>query len=113
MITEKTYKALKILAPTIDFSVVMSAIVFAQKFWGNDPEKQYLFTAVSNGGHGAASSKKAWLCAGSYLSKLAKKGLVKWHPSVKGYHGTGYAITYEGLKAMQEYEQSISNRSSC
>jgi hypothetical protein len=113
MITEKTYKALKILAPTINFSVVMSAFTFANKFWGDDPEKQYLFTAVSNNGHGASASKKAWLCAGSYLSKLAKKGLVKWNPSVKGYHGTGYAITHEGLKAMKEYEQGISNRPSC
>ena len=106
MITEKTYKALKILAPTIDFSVVMSALVFAQKFWGNDPEKQSLFTAVSNCGHGAASSKKAWLCAGSYLSKLAKKKLVRWTPSLNGYHGTGYQITSHGLQAIKEYEQT-------
>ena len=104
MITEKTYKALKILKPTKDYSMVMSAFVFAHHFWGNEPEKRYLFTAVSNSGHGATASKKAWLCAGSYLSKLAKNGLVKWHPQLEGYHGSGYKITSKGLEAIKEYE---------
>ena len=107
MITEKTYNALKILEPTKDFSVVMSAFVFANHFWGNDPEKQYLFTAVTNSGNGAAAGKKAWLCAGSSLSKLAKKGFVRWTPSLKGYHGVGYQITSQGLKAIKEYEQIL------
>lgn len=106
MITEKTYKALKILEPTKNYSVVMSAFVFANHFWGNDPEKQYLFTATTNSGNGASSGKKAWLCAGSYLSKLAKKKLVRWTPSLEGYHGTGYQITSHGLQAIKEYEHT-------
>jgi len=107
MITDKTYKALKILEPTKDYSVVMSAFVFANHFWGDDPEKQYLFTAMTNNGNGATASKKAWLCAGSYLSKLAKKGLVRWQPSLKGYHSTGYQITSKGLETIKEYETKI------
>lgn len=104
-ITPNTYKALKILEVTKNYSVVMSAMTFAIRFWGKDPNKEYLFTAVSNNGNGACSGKKAWLCAGSYLSKLSKKGLIRWHPANLGYHSAGYAITQNGLKAIKEYEQ--------
>ena len=43
----------------------------------------------------------------SGLSKLAKKGLVRWQPSLKGYHGTGYRITSKGLETIKEYETEI------
>ena len=110
MITEKTYKALKVLLPTKDFAVVMSANNFAQRLWGNDPEKQYLFTAVTNGGNGACAGKKAWLCAGSYLSKLAKKRFVRYTTRHEGYHGSGYQITKQGLEAIKEYESCHTNQ---
>ena len=86
MITAKTYKALKILEHTRNLRV-MTAKDFALAFWGNDESKQYLFTAVSNSGNGACSGKKAWLCAGSYLSALYKRKLVVWRPRCD-YHPT-------------------------
>lgn len=102
MITAKTYKALKILEHTRNLRV-MTAKDFALAFWGNDESKQYLSTAVSNSGNGACSGKKAWLCAGSYLSALYKRKLVVWRPRCD-YHPTGYSITNDGLRAIKEYE---------
>ena len=71
--TEKTIKALKILASMENGGITPNR--FAMKFWGDDPERQSLFTSVANAGNGACAGKKAWLCAGSYLNKLVKKGL--------------------------------------
>jgi len=45
---------------------------FALKMW---PDSK-MHRKVSNQGNGATSGKAAWLCAGSYLSKLKIKGLV-------------------------------------
>jgi len=104
MITTKTYKALKVLEVTKNYCMVMSANNFAMKFWGDDPDKKYLFTAIANSGNGACAGKKAWLCAGSYLSKLQKRKLVRWESRNPGYHGTGYKITKHGLEAIKEYE---------
>lgn len=100
MITYKTYKALKCLEHT-KVDIPMSAHLFAHRYWGEDENKRYLFTAVTNSGNGATSGKKAWLCAGSLLSKLAKRGLVMW--LCRPYHG--YTITSKGLDAIREYEQ--------
>lgn len=103
MITAKTYRALKLLEHTQRFDKVMTAHDFALAFWGNDADKEYLFTAVSNSGNGACSGKKAWLCAGSYLSALYKRGLTRWRPRCD-YHPTGYEITKAGMQAIKEYE---------
>lgn len=45
---------------------------FAVLFW---PDHN-MHKKVSNQGNGAARGKAAWLCAGSYLAKLIKKGYV-------------------------------------
>lgn len=100
MITYKTYKALKCLEQT-KVDNPMSAHLFAHRYWDDDEKKRYLFTAVSYGDNGAVSGKKAWLCAGSLLSKLAKRGLAMW--LFKPHHG--YTITSKGLDAIREYEQ--------
>lgn len=99
MITYKTYKALKCLEQTQP-NRPLTANWFAHKLWGDDESKQYLFTAVSNSGNGACSGKKAWLCAGSLLSKLAKQGLTRWQPRPH----KGYYITSKGRESIKEYE---------
>ena len=104
MITEKTYKALKVLESTNPIRT-MTANSFAILLWGGDEDKKYLFTAVSNGGHGGAAGKKAWLCAGSLLGRLAKKGFVRWQPRIQGVCSAGYTITQAGRKEIEEYER--------
>lgn len=104
MITEKTYKALKVLENT-SFSNPMTANSFALILWGEDEDKRYLFTAVSNGGNGACAGKKAWLCAGSMLGRMAKKGLVKWYSRTLSGTNTGYCITNMGKRSVEEYEK--------
>jgi len=64
-------KALLILENT-SYSSPMGVRDFALKMWPNHK----MHTKVSNQGNGATSGKAAWLCAGSYLSKLKIKGLV-------------------------------------
>jgi len=104
MITEKTYKALKVLESTSVIDV-MTATTFAIKYWGNDEDKRYLFTAVTNNGNGACAGKKGWLCAGSLLGKLEKKKLVRWECRRDGSH-RGYFLTNIGRQAVEEYERS-------
>ncbi len=71
-ISEKDKKALTILSK----DGPMMARDFAMQYF-DGPEHQYLFTAVSNQGNGACAGKKAWLCAGSLLGRLVKRGLAK------------------------------------
>ena len=59
-----------------------------------------MHTKVSNQGNGATSGKAAWLCAGSYLAKLEKLGLVS-----RGHDGYKY-ISQEG-KSRLKNEQDI------
>lgn len=68
-------------------------------FYFTDPSQETLFTAVSNQGNGACAGKKAWLCAGSLLGKLAKKGLVRRDFG----SGTGqFYLTYEGENKLKQ-----------
>lgn len=103
MISKTSYKALKVLesknANPLDGT---HATQIATAVWGDDPKREYLFTAVSNQGNGACASKKAWLCAGSLMGKLIKKGL-----AYKTFDGT-YRITDEGIKALKQYESETS-----
>lgn len=71
MLTPKQRKALAVL----DANPRITASRFAQLYF-DEPEHDYLHAAVSNQGNGACAGKKAWLCAGSLLGKLAKKGFV-------------------------------------
>lgn len=50
---------------------------FARKFWPNHP----MHTRVTNCGNGATGGAVARLCAGSFLRKLERQGLIKfrWH----------------------------------
>lgn len=71
-LTPKQAKALSILREHQG----VTAHGFATLYF-TDPSQETLFTAVSNQGNGACAGKKAWLCAGSLLGKLTKKGLVR------------------------------------
>lgn len=95
-ITKKTFKALAILKENPN----INAKAFAVLYYGE--EHQSLFTAVSNQGNGACAGKKAWLCAGSLLGKLAKKGYVR--RQIDKYGSISYYLTYEGKRALHEHE---------
>lgn len=94
MISEKTHKALSILADNPN----ISATSFAEKFWGEDSK---MFQMTKNIGHGATKGSAAWLCAGSYLAKLAGKGLVFKKLKV----ATTYSISAKGKKAIAAFEK--------
>lgn len=100
MITKKQAKALRILdgAPWPG----ISASRFARAYY-DEPGQQYLFSAVSNQGNGACSGKKAWLCAGSLLGRLAKAGLV-----YRDYRNEPprYIITDKGKQELQNYDKN-------
>lgn len=101
-ITDKTYKALSILS-SASWDRPMSAKEFAKRLWGDDQDKECLFNAHTNSGNGACAGKKAWLCAGSLLGRLRKKGLVSQLSSVIW---SGYVLTDKGKQAIKEYEQN-------
>lgn len=62
-----------------------------------------MHTKVSNQGHGACRGKAAWLCGGAYLSKLTKKGLVRWS-STREVNSGAYYLTDEGAEALKSAE---------
>lgn len=68
----KETQALNILKDTT-IDNPMTCRTFAEKMW---PDSR-MHKKVSNQGNGATTGKAAWLCAGSYLSKLKYKGLVE------------------------------------
>lgn len=88
-------KALTILKDTT-FNNAMSGHKFAELMWGES--HPLLFTKVSNQGNGACHGKASWLCAGSYLAKLKKKGWI-WI----NHHPTSAYITDEGKKLLREF----------
>ncbi len=98
MITSKQYKALKIVAEKADKRGTIRASEFALSMWGSDITKEHLFNSVSNQGDGACSRKKAWRCAGGYLGRLNKAGLVK-------RVGYCFYISQKGKEAILEYEK--------
>jgi predicted metal-binding transcription factor (methanogenesis marker protein 9) len=79
-ITPKARRALEILATAGEplRGHGMTANTFDTQYYAGT-KNEYLLTAVSNQGEGACAGKKAWLCAGSYLCRLAKQGLVYRH----------------------------------
>ena len=68
----RTHKALSILVKNPGVGAKQFAVLYY-----TEPQYEYLFTAVSNQGNGACAGKKAWLCAGSFLGRLCKVGLVR------------------------------------
>ena len=92
-ISEKTIKALTIVKGA-GFDGI-DCTTFAIKMWPDDN----MHTKHSNQGHGACMGKAAWLCAGSYLSKLQKAGLVHW----AGHQRRSmYRITEKGRQALRD-----------
>lgn len=93
MLTDKQAKALNILMELPG----IRAEEFARRMWGDT--KTNMFTSRKNGGNGCQTGKAAWLCAGSYIGRLKKKGFARHN-----YEFTGYVITKEGKKALIEYK---------
>lgn len=88
-------KALTILSNTSRTNTI-SARMFAEKMWGDTQTN--MFTSSKNQGNGACRGKAAWLCAGSYLGKLIKKGWVIALDEITGKYG--FCITKEGTEAL-------------
>ena len=101
--SEKEYKILKAIERgTYDRGINAKAIAWA--LWGDDVEHEYLFSACSKQGNGACRGKKAWLCAGSLVGKLRKKGLVDYDR-----HCTGYVLRSAGRTFIADYESMTNN----
>ncbi len=92
-ITEKQRQALQILKENPG----ISAGDFAEKMWPENP----MHREHSNGGNGCQPGKAGWLCGGSYLGKLIKKGLAKKGP----YHikERGFYISRLGTAHLEEF----------
>lgn len=97
-VTPKTRRALTILAGAKDPLHGITANTFAAQYYAGT-DKEYLLAAVSNQGDGACVGKKAWLCAGSYLARLVKQGLVYRHMTRDGK--VLFFITEKGRDALK------------
>lgn len=93
LISYKTHRALKILAD----NKRITAADFAVKMWG---ESHIMHKKVLNTGNGATAGKAAWLCAGSYIGRLKKMGLVS------NFSLEGYELTDAGKVALKAYEEN-------
>ena len=102
--TEKEYKILKAIERG-SYDRGINAKAIAWTLWGDDPQYEYLFSACSNQGYGACRGKKAWLCAGSLVGKLRKRGLVDYDR-----HCTGYVLCSAGRQALADYEEIHKNQ---
>jgi hypothetical protein len=98
-ITDKQYRILKVIFG-VPSDRGITANELASMVWRGIPEYEYLFTAITNGGNGACSGKKAWLCMGSQVGKLMKNGLVRYANN----RCKGYILTFRGVEAITEYE---------
>lgn len=85
-------KALNILRETT-YDKRISCRGFAKKMW---PDSN-MHTSSKNTGNGSCRGKAAWLCAGSYLAKLRKKGWANDH----GHEG--WYLTVEGRRIIRNY----------
>lgn len=94
-ITKAQEKALNILKGT-SYLDGLSATEFAQQMWKGSK----MHTSSKNTGNGACIGKAAWLCGGSYLAKLKKKGWV----ATCGDHLNIFYITMQGKKALFGHE---------
>ena len=100
MLTDKQYKALKVLSEHPG----LTARSFAVRYY-DGPDHEYLFTAVSNQGNGACAGKKAWLCAGSLLGMLKKAGFVR--KVLSRSHPVVFFLTDRGENAVLDYENRL------
>jgi len=97
-ITPRTLAALKILRdqqPHTDAG-------FAQLFW---PQSNMHLKHSNAGTHGTRRGAGAWLCSGSYLSKLEKRGLVvKRHPALDPHRHPIATLTPRGETVLNQAE---------
>ena len=89
MISNKTYKILKLLEKGTYLNGICAKWI-SWKLWGGNPETEHM-----------SYTRKGWLQVGSQIGKLRKKGLVNYDKEF-----TGYYLTREGIKAIEEYEKS-------
>ena len=88
MITSKTYKLLKLLERGTYFDGICAKWL-SWRLWGGNPETEHM-----------SYTRKGWLQVGSQMGKLIKKGLATYDK-----HFTGYYLTREGKKVVEEYEK--------
>lgn len=93
-LSNRCIQALEILSE-YTYNEPISAMGFADKFWKDSDTN--MFTSSKNTGNGACRGKAAWLCAGSYLAKLRKKGLVTCTTWTNGY-----LLSFDGKKILNE-----------
>lgn len=98
-LTESQIKALTILKDT-GYMKPVSARYIADKMWGETHIG--LFTKHSNQGNGACVGKAAWLCAGSYMGRLRKKGWVDVR-----YNPSRYYLTDKGKKVLKDIQNKL------
>ena len=89
MISDKTYKILKLLEKGTYLNGICAKWI-SWKLWGGNPETEHM-----------SYTRRGWLQVGSQIGKLRKKGLVNYDKEF-----TGYYLTREGVKAIEEYEKS-------
>ncbi len=89
MISDKTYKILKLLEKGTYLNGICAKWI-SWKLWGGNPETEHM-----------SYTRKGWLQVGSQIGKLRKKGLVNYDKEF-----TGYYLTRDGIKAIEEYEKS-------
>lgn len=92
VLTKAQRTALEILSSS-NFMKPVTCSAFAREMW---PASR-MHTKSSNQGNGATRGKAAWLCAGSYLAKLMKLGLVSNFCTRDTY---GYYLTEKGREAL-------------
>lgn len=92
-LTTPQLKALIIMKNT-SWEKTFSAAGFAKQMWVDSN----MHTTSKNTGHGACTGKAAWLCGGSYLQKLRKKGWI----CVTGEYLNEFYISLEGRKILKE-----------
>ncbi|MBO6253376.1 MAG: hypothetical protein J6O49_06950 [Bacteroidaceae bacterium] len=89
MITTNTYKLLKLLEKGTYLEGICAKWL-SWRLWGGNPETEHM-----------SYTRKGWLQVGSQMGKLRKRGLVNYDK-----YFTGYYLTNEGKKAIEEYEEA-------
>ncbi len=92
-LTSRQTEALKI----IQKEPRIRAEIFAKEFWPG----HVMHRAISNQGNGACAGKKAWRCAGAYLGKLRRAGLVEAeNTAANSSNRIVFSLTYAGERAI-------------
>lgn len=93
--------AVRALAILADAGDALRAEPFARGMWPDSPAWSRVYRCGPKGSHRGTG---IILCAGGYLAKLARKGLVH---DVSGFdEPRRYALTDQGLKNLQLYREA-------